>query len=193
MIESLLTIQNLKVFLALFPPPKYKNTNTDTNTKDNFSNDKHKDKKITSHFSLGSWLPIWRFVVHLPKCANVQMWHVRNWTWHDMTFFCKCDVSMMWHVKMDTIPFFMQKWTQCFFPLLWPKYFSCKSGHNAFFHCYGQNIFPIAFANVPRQSLSSWYQQSTFAHVLKWWGLIGLYILSLFDVTSVTVHLLICC
>ena len=90
--------------------------------------------------------------------------------------------------KCDDMTFFCN----AFFPLPWPKYFSCKVD-NAFFHCHGKNIFSIAFTNVPRRSLSSRYQQSTFTRVLKWWGLTSLYILSLFDATSVTMHLLICC
>ena len=158
-----------------------------------------KTEKITFHFSLGSWLPIWRLVVHFDfsffprelitnltpccsfsqrcKCANVTTWHFSKCANVQM---CKCANVTTWHF-FSAMPLshchgqniFMQS-GQCIFSLPWPKYFS------------------IAFPNVPRRSLSSWYQQSTFAHVLKWWGLTSLYILSLFDATSVTMHLLIC-
>ena len=191
-----------------------------------------KTEKITFHFSLGSWLPIWRLVVHFDfsffprelitnltpccsfwllifpsgadyqsdallfifpkvqmckcddmtfsqmcKCANVTTWHFPKCANVQM---CKCANVTTWHF-FSAMPLshchgqniFMQS-GQCIFSLPWPKYFS------------------IAFPNVPRRSLSSWYQQSTVAHVLKWWGLTSLYILSLFDATSVTMHLLIC-
>ena len=123
-----------------------------------------KTEKITFHFSLGSWLPIWRLVVHFDfsffprelitnltpccsfsqrcKCANVTTWHfpkcanVQMWR-HDIfpnVQTCKCANVQMWRHDI----FF----PQCLYPIAMAKIFSCKVD-NAFFHCHGQNIFPL--------------------------------------------------
>ena len=86
LIESLLTIQNLKVFFGFFFPPSskiQKKTQIQIQIqiqKIIFQMTNTKDKKITSHFPLGSGLPILRFVVHFPKCAIVQMCKCANVT-----------------------------------------------------------------------------------------------------------------
>ena len=107
-------------------PPKNKITNANTNTKDNFLTTNKKTDKMTSHFSLGSWLQIWRLVGHFSKCANVQMCNVQLWR-HDI--FLQCLFNMT---------FFLQ----CLFSIAMAKIFSCKVD-NAFFPVAMTKYFPL--------------------------------------------------
>ena len=136
-IDSLLTSQ----YFWFFPPPKYhpkpqrifwlcsplqntKNTNTDTNTKDNFFKwQTQRQKRLLPIFpSVADYqFDALLFIfpnVQMCKCANVtckklnMTWHdifLQMWRFHDFhdsaDVTCKNGHNPLFHAKVDTMPF----------------------------------------------------------------------------------------